>query len=56
MLGDFKGRTFGIGPQIGWIFEAGGKEVFANLRGYKEFNVKNRVEGDGLMFTLSFPL
>ncbi len=56
LLGDFKGRTFGIGPQIGWIFEAGGKEVFANLRGYKEFNVKNRVEGDGLMFTLSFPL
>ena len=56
LLGDFKGRTFGIGPQIGWIFEAGGKEVFANLRGYKEFNVKNRVEGGGVMFTISFPL
>ena len=56
ILGDFKGRTFGIGPQIGWIFDAGGTEVFANLRGYKEFNVKNRVEGGGVMFTISIPL
>lgn len=56
LLGDFKGRTYGVGPQIGWIFEAGGTEVFANLRGYKEFNVKNRVEGGGVMFTLSLPL
>ena len=56
LLGDFKGRTYGIGPQIGWIFEAGGTEVFANVRGYEEFNVKNRVEGGGVMITLSLPL
>jgi hypothetical protein len=56
VLGDFKGRTYGIGPQIGWILEAGGTEVFANLRAYKEFNVKNRVEGGGVMLTFSMPL
>ena len=56
LLGSFKGSTFAIGPQIGWIFEAGWTEVFANLRGYKEFNVDNRVEGGGVMFTLSLPL
>lgn len=56
ILDDFKGQTYGIGPQISWGFEANGTEVFANLRGYKEFGVENRVEGGGVMFTLSFPL
>lgn len=56
LLGDFKGRTFGIGPQISYTFNVGGNEVFANLRGFKEFNVKNRVEGEGLMLTFSLPL
>ncbi len=56
ILGDFKSQTYGIGPQIGWIFEVGGTPVFANLRGYKEFNAKNRVEGGGVMFTFSLPL
>jgi hypothetical protein len=56
LLGDFKGSTFAIGPQIGWIFDVGGTEVFTNLRGYVEFNTRSRVKGGGAMFTLSLPL
>ena len=56
ILGAFKGSTFALGPQIGYTFNLGGADVFTNLRGYQEFNVKNRVKGGGIMLTVSLPL
>lgn len=56
ILGGFKGRVLGIGPQVSYTFTVDGKDIFANLRGYTEFNAENRVEGDGVMLTFSLPL
>jgi hypothetical protein len=54
-LGDFKGRVFGIGPQIGHMFEAWeGYSGYANLKGYKEFSAENRAEGWTVWLTLVF--
>ena len=45
-LGPFKGRTVGIGPQIGFIFPVSeGYQGYLNLRGYKDLAVENRPEG-----------
>jgi len=56
ILGEFKSRTIGIGPQIGYTFDAGGVPIFTNLRGYLEIDVKNRTKGGGMFFTLNIPL
>ena len=55
-LGDFEGRTFAIGPQIGYNFDVGGVPVYTNLRGYFEFDVQNRTKGSSVFFTVSVPL
>jgi hypothetical protein len=57
LLGDFKGRVFGIGPSLSYTF-TGSKEhpVTLDLRWYHEFGAQNRVEGDAVFFTLSVPL
>lgn len=55
-LGDFEGRTFGIGPQIGYNFTVQGVPIYTNLRGYLEFDVKNRTEGGSVYLTVNVPL
>ena len=57
VLGDFKGRVFGIGPELSYQF-AGSKThpVTLDLRWYHEFGAQNRVEGNAVFFTLSVPL
>ena len=44
-LGGFKSRVAGIGPQIGFFFPFADREGYLNLRGYYEFNARNRLEG-----------
>jgi len=45
-LGPFKGRTVGIGPQIGFIFPVSeGYQGYLNLRGYRDLEVENRPQG-----------
>lgn len=56
IVGDGRSRTFGIGPQIGWFFGDPDRPSYANIRAYWEFETRNRVEGQGVFFTLSFPL
>jgi len=56
MLGDFKSRVFGIGPQVGYFFDVGGSKWYFNLKGYYEFEAKNRPEGWNLWMTLAIPL
>ena len=41
-LGDFKSRVAGIGPQLGHFFKVGEKLWYVNLKGYHEFEAKNR--------------
>jgi hypothetical protein len=45
ILGDFKSRVLGVGPQIGFIFPVGAMQGYLNLKGYKEFAAENRPEG-----------
>ena len=55
-LGSFKSRVASIGPQVGYAFTIGGQPAYANLRGYWEFEAKNRVEGYAVFATLVIPL
>jgi hypothetical protein len=45
VLGAFKSRVAGIGPQIGFFFPVGDREAYLNIRGYYEFDARNRPEG-----------
>ncbi len=56
LLGDFKSRIGGIGPQVGYQFTIGKREYYLNLRGYKEFGAKNRPEGWNVWITLTMPI
>src|SRR5262249_14342829 len=38
-LGANKGRTAGIGPQIGYLFPIGNMQGYVNLKGYHDFDV-----------------
>lgn len=54
-LGDFKSRVFGIGPQVGYKFQASDTaDGYVNLKGYYEFGAKNRAEGWNVWLTLAF--
>jgi hypothetical protein len=52
-LGDFKSRVSAIGPQIGFFLPSGNYEGYLNLRGYYEFDGKNRLEGWNAYLTFS---
>ena len=57
VLGDFKGRVFGVGPELSYQFtQSKAHPVTLDLRWYHEFGAKNRVEGDAVFFTFSVPL
>jgi hypothetical protein len=45
ILGPFKSRVVGIGPQIGYIFPIGNMQRYLNLKGYGEFDAANRPSG-----------
>jgi hypothetical protein len=55
ILGDFKSRVFGIGPQLGYVFPAADSvQGFLGLKGYYEFGAENRPEGWNAWVTLAF--
>ena len=45
LLGGFRSRVLGVGPQIGYIFPVGGMQGFLGLRGYGDFDAANRAPG-----------
>jgi hypothetical protein len=55
ILGGFRSRVFGVGPQIGYNFPVGDMQGFLGLRGYSEFGAANRPSGwnTWLTFTIS---
>jgi hypothetical protein len=45
ILGGFRSRVFGVGPQIGYSFPVGDMQGSLALRGYGEFGAANRPQG-----------
>lgn len=56
VLGDFKSKVYAVGPQAGYFFPVGGQKWYLNLKGYYEFDAKNRPEGWNVWVTLAIPL
>lgn len=56
VLGPFKSRVGGIGPQLGYLFDANGRQWYFNLKGYWEFDAKNRPSGWNVWLTAVVPL
>ncbi len=52
-LGDFKGRTVGIGPVISYSTKIWKKDLAAEVKWLPELEVKNRVKGDYVWFKLA---
>ncbi len=46
ILGDFKGRTAGIGPVLGYVLPMGKQTLVTELRWLPELETKNRLQGD----------
>jgi hypothetical protein len=55
-LGAFKGRVAALGGSVGYNFQLGELPVSTRLKVYREFDVKNRLEGTAGYFSLSLPL
>jgi hypothetical protein len=45
VLGGFRSRVLGIGPQIGYIFKIGDNQAFLGAKAYGEFDHANRPSG-----------
>ena len=45
ILGGFRSRVFGVGPQLGYIFKIGENQAFLGMKGYAEFDAENRPHG-----------
>jgi hypothetical protein len=56
ILGSFESRTIGVGPQIGYNFDAGGTPITVSLRGYFEVETKNRLQGESVFLALNLPI
>ncbi len=52
-VGCFESQVFGIGPQIGYVIPMGELQGYVNLKGYKEFEAKNRPEGWNVWLTFA---
>ena len=53
ILGEFKSRVSGIGPQAGYLFPVGNLQGYLNLKAYWEFDAQNRAEGWNTWLTFS---
>jgi hypothetical protein len=53
ILGGFRSRVLGVGPQIGYLFPVGGMQGFLGLRGYGDFDAANRAPGWSTWLTFS---
>jgi hypothetical protein len=54
-LGEVQSRVYGVGPQLGYIFQAApGVQGVFNVKGYYEFDAQNRPDGWNLWATLAF--
>jgi hypothetical protein len=53
VLGGFRSRVYGIGPQIGYLFPVGNMQGYLNLKAYGEIDATNRPSGWNTWLTFS---
>jgi hypothetical protein len=53
ILGGFRSRVVGFGPQIGYLFPVGDMQGYLNLKGYGEFAAADRPSGWNTWLTFS---
>ena len=53
VLGGFRSRVLGVGPQIGYIFPVGNMQAFLGAKAYGEFDAANRPSGWNTWLTFS---
>jgi hypothetical protein len=53
LLGGFRSRVLGVGPQLGYIFPIGDMQGYLNLKAYGEFDAANRPSGWNTWVTFS---
>ncbi len=53
-LGDFKGRSFGVGPALSFIKHTKKALIAAEVKWLPELNVKNRLKGNSVFGKLAF--
>ncbi len=51
-LGDFEGRTVGVGPVVSFVAKVGGKDLVAEVKWLPELDVEKRFKGDYVWFKL----
>jgi hypothetical protein len=51
ILGEFKSRVIGVGPQFGYLFPVAGLQGYLNAKAYFEFAAENRPEGFNVWLT-----
>jgi len=56
VIGDFEGRVTALGPVFTYSFQLGSLPVSSEWKYFHEFDVRNRVEGDGGFVSFSMPL
>jgi hypothetical protein len=56
LVGPFRGRVAAVGPLLSYTFKEGAQAVTLSGRWFHDFAVQNRVRGDAIFATLSFPL
>jgi len=54
VLGDFKGRSLGIGPVIDYLLPINSSMLVTEFRWLPEFDTKNRVEGDYFWLKIAY--
>ena len=54
--GSLKGQVSAIGPSLTYNFQIGQRPVYASARWMREFNAKNRLQGDVGFLTFTVPL
>ena len=52
----FKGQVLTVGPVATYNFKVGSTAVSTSLKYFREFSAENRLEGDILLFQVTFPL
>ncbi|MEO8320593.1 MAG: transporter [Bradyrhizobium sp.] len=53
ILGGFRSRVVGVGPQFGYLFPVADLQGYLNLKAYREFDAANRPSGWNTWLTLS---
>jgi len=56
VFGALKGQVSALGPNLSYNFKAGKTPIYASFRWLREFNAKNRLQGNTSFLTLTIPL